>query len=135
MEIYAKWVYGKHPTDEMIMRYISEGALYFCERNGSVISAAAVTPYQGEDYHNTSWSLRLADDETAVVHILCVEPKLQKQGIARETMELIIGLSRKLEKRRCGWTLFQAISLRIAFMNLLDLLKWGRSVGTQIMWA
>lgn len=99
MEIYAKWVYGKHPTDEMIMRYISEGALYFCERNGSVISAAAVTPYQGEDYHNTSWSIRIADDEAAVVHILCVEPKLQKQGIARETMELIIGLSRKLEKK------------------------------------
>ena len=50
MEIYAKWVYGKHPTDEMIMRYISEGALYFCERNGSVISAAAVHKQVQQNY-------------------------------------------------------------------------------------
>lgn len=99
MDIYAKWVYGQHPTDEMIMGYIKEGAMYFCENDGSIISAVAVTPYQGEDYHDTEWSVVSADDEVSVVHILCVDPKLQKQGIARKTMELVIQMSRKMGKK------------------------------------
>lgn len=99
MEIFAKWVYGKHPTDEMIMGYIKEGAMYFCERDGAVVSAVAVTPYQGEDYHNTEWSLALSDGEVAAVHILCVDPKYQKQGVARDTMALVIELSKSLGKK------------------------------------
>lgn len=99
MDIYTKWVYGQHPTDEMIMGYINEGAMYFCEKDGSIISAVAVTPYQGEDYHNTEWSLMADDNEVSVVHILCVDPKLQKQGIARETMMLVIERSRNMGKK------------------------------------
>lgn len=99
MDIYARWVYGQHPNDEMIMRYISEGAMYFCEKDGSIISAVAVTPYQGEDYHNTEWSVKLNDDEVSVVHILCVDPRIQKQGIARETMGLVMEMSRNMGKK------------------------------------
>lgn len=117
MDIYAKWIYGKHPTDEMIMGYIKEGALYFCERDGSVISAAAVTPYQSEDYHNTAWSVDLTDDEAAVVHILCVDPKLQKQGVARETMGLVIELSRSLGKKAVR---LDALSCNIPAQHLYE---------------
>lgn len=99
MDIYARWIYGQHPTDEMIRQYIKEGAMYFCERNGSIISAVAVTPYQGEDYGNTEWETALSDDEVAVVHILCVNSKLQRQGIAKETMRLVIELSRSMSKK------------------------------------
>lgn len=99
MEIYAKWVYGKHPTDEMILRYIKEGAMYFCEKDGAIASALALTPCQGEDYHETEWSAALADNEVSVVHILCVDPLLQKQGIAKETMRLAIDLSRSMGKK------------------------------------
>ncbi len=95
---YAKWVYGRHPDDEMIMSYITEGAMYFCEKDGAIISAAAVTPRQDEDYHGTPWGLPLADDEVAVVHILCVDPKHHKQGIARQTMGLISQLAREMGK-------------------------------------
>lgn len=99
MDVYAKWIYGQHPTDDMILGYIRLGAMYFCEKEGSIIAAVAVTPCQGEDYHDTLWSLSLKDDETSVVHILCVDPKLQKQGIAREIMGLVIELSRSIGKK------------------------------------
>ena len=117
MSIYAKWIYGKHPTDEMIMGYIKENAMYFCESGGSVICAAAVTPYQGEDYHNTAWAVDLTDDEVAVVHILCVDPKLQKQGIARETMRLVIELSRSLCKKAVR---LDALSCNIPAQHLYE---------------
>ena len=97
--VYAKWIYGKHPSDELIMGYINENAMYFCEREGEIISAAEVTPYQGEDYHDTPWTLSLSDDEAAVVHILCVDPKHSGQGIAKETMKLIIMQSRSAGKK------------------------------------
>ncbi len=99
INIYAKWVYGQHPTDEMIRNYIQTGVMYYCEKDGDIISAAAVTPFQGDDYHDTDWAIPLADDEVSVVHILCVDPKLQKQGIAKETMQLIIELSRNINKK------------------------------------
>lgn len=48
MEIYAKWVYGQHPTDEMIKEYITEGSMYYCERDGEMIAAFALTPLSGQ---------------------------------------------------------------------------------------
>lgn len=99
MEIYGRWVYNQHPTDAMIREYIRIGAMYYCEKDGSIISAVAVTPNQGEDYHGTAWATSLSDDEAAVVHILCVDPKLQHQGIARQTMRLVIDFARSLNKK------------------------------------
>lgn len=99
IDIYAKWVYGKHPDNEMILRYIREGSMYFGERDGTVVSALAVTPYQTADYHSTEWSVNAGDNEVSVVHILCVDPKLQKQGIARDTMGLVIEQSRSMGKK------------------------------------
>lgn len=98
MGLYARWIYGQHPTDEMIQGYIRNGAMYYCEKDGSIISAVAVTQ-QGEDYHGAAWSISLRDDEVSVIHLLCVAPKLQKQGVARETMELVTELSREMNKK------------------------------------
>ena len=37
MDTCARWVYGQHPTDAMIRRYIQADAMYCCEKDGSVI--------------------------------------------------------------------------------------------------
>ena len=99
MKLYGRWVYGQHPTDEMIRKYLQAGAMYDCEQGGSIVSAVAVTPNQEADYHDTEWALSLADDEEAVAHILCVEPKLHRQGVAKQTMRLVMDLARSLNKK------------------------------------
>ena len=98
MGLYARWVYGQHPTDEMIQQYIQTGAMYYCEKDGAILSSVAVTQ-QGEGYHGAVWAFPLGDDEVSVVHLLCVAPQLQKQGVARETMGLVIELSREMNKK------------------------------------
>lgn len=98
MDTYARWIYGQHPTDEMIRRYIQANAMYYCEKDGSILSAVAVTQ-QGEEYHGAEWSASLEDDEVSVVHLLCVAPEWQGKGIARDTMGRIIELSREMGKR------------------------------------
>lgn len=98
MDTYARWVYGQHPTDEMIRAYICNGSMYYSEKDGSLLSAVAVTP-QAEDYHDSAWSVPLEDDEVSVVHLLCVAPEWQGKGIARDTMGRIIEMSREMGKR------------------------------------
>ena len=44
MAEYARWDYGRHPTDEMIIGYINGGYMYYTEENGELTSAVAVTP-------------------------------------------------------------------------------------------
>lgn len=66
MDIYARWVYGKHPTDEMIESYIQKGSMYFSEKDGSLISAVAVTP-QAEDYHDSAWLVSFRSSKKRIV--------------------------------------------------------------------
>lgn len=98
----CRWIYGLHPRADMIMDYIKEGAMYYTEEDGKMLSAVAVTPYQSEDYRTVKWAeglKELANDEVVTVHILAVNPDYQKQGIAASTMEAVKLLAGEMEKK------------------------------------
>ena len=94
MEKYARWKYGLHPTDEMIKGYIDGGYMYYEERDGEIIAAVALTPFQNEDYHPIDWSINLKDDAVFVVHILCVNPSMQRHAVAKDIMDEIVQLAK-----------------------------------------
>lgn len=94
MEKYACWKYGLHPTEEMIKRYIDDGHMYYDEKDGETIAAVALTPFQNEEYHPVDWSVDLNDDEVLVVHILCVNPRMQKHALAKDMMDEIVQLAK-----------------------------------------
>lgn len=91
---YCRWIYGKHPTDDMIEEYIKNGNMYFAEEGDMVVAAAAVTFFQNEDYHPVQWNVDAADDEVAVIHILCINPEKQRCGIAKKVVNEIIDLAK-----------------------------------------
>jgi len=99
IEKYARWVYGQHPTDEMILDYIQQNAMYILEENGAILAAVAVTMSQPEDYHYIEWQQELKDDEVAVVHILCVNSDYQKKGIGRRMVEECFHLAKTAGKK------------------------------------
>lgn len=99
MELYGRWIYGLHPTDAMILEYIRGKAMYFCRQNGQIIFAYALTPSQGADYHDTPWGLELKDDQVAVVHLLCVNPRWQHRGMGRLAMEHAVNLAKEMGKK------------------------------------
>lgn len=99
MSLYGRWIYGLHPNDAMISDYIRQGAMYYCEINGEIVSAVAVLPYQNEDYHGAKWESDLPDGDVATVHILCVNPRFQRRGIARETMLAVIEQAEIMQKK------------------------------------
>ncbi|MGN0633233.1 MAG: GNAT family N-acetyltransferase [Oscillospiraceae bacterium] len=94
MDKYGRWIYGQHPTDDMIEGYIVDGDMYFAEENGMVIAAAAVTFFQNTDYHSVQWNVDAKDDEVAVIHILCIHPKKQGCGLAKKIVKEITDLAK-----------------------------------------
>ena len=99
MPEYGRWIYGLHPSDEMIAEYVKENAVYFWEEEGDIIAAAVVTPYQPSDYHGIAWQVELEDDEVSVVHLLAVNPHFQNRGIAKKVMREIIAKAKETGKK------------------------------------
>lgn len=99
MEKNCRWIYGKHPSDDMIRAYIEEGSMFYDAEDGRIIAAVAVTPYQGEDYHNVDWNVEAEDDEVSVVHLLCTDPRVQKRGIAGQVMNEVIKMAHDSGKK------------------------------------
>lgn len=93
MAKYARWSKGKHPTAEGIRKYIDEGCMYLYRANGIIVSAMAVTMFQGDDYHAIEWSKQVADDKVAVIHILAVSPDHQGCSIGSEMIREAIRLA------------------------------------------
>ncbi len=94
IEKYARWRYNQHPTDEMIKGYADNGHMYYEEKDGKIIAAVALTPFQNEDYHPIDWGVNLMDNEVLVVHILCVNPMIQNRGVAKSIVNDIIQLAK-----------------------------------------
>lgn len=99
IERYARWSKGKHPTAEGIRAYIKEGSMYLYRKDDGIAGAMAVTMYQGEDYHAIEWSLQIADDEAAVIHILAVGPDCQGEGIGTEMIREAIRIAKMKGKK------------------------------------
>ena len=93
LSVYARWVYGQHPTEEMITNYVRQGNMYCSEDGTDITAAVAVTPYQTDDYHGINWQLALKDDEVAVVHILAVNPRFRNRGCAKAMVREVISLA------------------------------------------
>lgn len=94
MDKYGKWIYGQHPTDEMIQGYITNENMYYAEENGMIIAAAAVTFFQNENYHPVQWNVEAEDNEIAVIHILCINPDKQGCGLAKKIVNEIIEIAK-----------------------------------------
>ena len=99
MNIHARWIYGKHPTDAMIQSYIDRQEMYLFMDGQNVVGMIAVAMYQGEDYHEILWSENLKDDEVASLHILAVLPEYQGKVVSNKMMAEIISLVRENGKK------------------------------------
>ena len=99
MDIHARWIYGKHPTDVMIQSYIDRQEMYLYMDGQNIAAMAAITMYQGEDYHEIIWSQNLKDDEVASLHILTVVPEYQGKGVSKKMMEEIFSLAMEKGKK------------------------------------
>ena len=94
IEKYARWEYGKHPTDESLKAYIDRGEMYVLMDGEEIAGMAAVAMCQGDDYLNISWEKDLSKDEVATVQLLAVCPDHRGKSlglrILDEAMEIAV---------------------------------------------
>ena len=115
MDIHARWIYGKHPADEMIQAYMDRQEMYLYMDGQNIAAMTAITMYQSEDYHEIFWSQNLKDDEVASLHIFAVAPEYQGKGVAKRMMADIISLVKKcLFAENTDWTDFLYYELPIS---------------------
>ena len=124
MRQFCPWEYGVYPTDALLREHIDNGDLYYMERDGVILSALVLLPYQEENYAwENPWGAALEDDQVATVHMLGVNPGMLGQGIARRSVEAAIQKAREMEKRWCAWMHFPAIFRRKSYTALWALRK------------
>ena len=100
MRQFCPWEYGVYPTDALLREHIHNGDLYYMERNGAILSALVLLPYQEENYAwENPWGAALEDDQVATVHMMGVNPGLQGQGIAHRSVEAAIQKAREMGKK------------------------------------
>jgi ribosomal protein S18 acetylase RimI-like enzyme len=84
---HARWVYGKHPTDELLRSYIDRGEMYMLTDGDHIAGMVAVVMCQGTDYEAITWAENLANDQVATLHLLAILPGYRGQSLGRKILE------------------------------------------------
>ena len=87
MRQYARWVYGKHPTDEGLMSLLGRGELYLWKEGDDVAGMIAIVMGQEQAYECIPWAETLANDQVATIHLLAVCPPYQGRGLGSRMLE------------------------------------------------
>lgn len=99
IEKYARWVYGKHPTDEGLRSYIENGEMFLLMDGGTVAGMVAIVMHQGADYEDVPWAERLENDQVATLHLLAVCPEYRGRTLGNTILELAGELAKQQGKK------------------------------------
>ena len=95
----ARWVYGKHPTDEALRSFIENGEMYLLADGGTVAGMVAIVMHQGTDYEDIPWTEKLENDQVATLHLLAVCPEYRGRSLGNTILELAGELAKQQGKR------------------------------------
>ena len=94
-----QWKKNIYPNDGDWTAYIRKGEMYLILQEADVIGAVAVTNGQSEEYRKIHWTVKIKDQEAAVVHLLMIVPEYQGQGVATAALDEIIKLAVAKKKK------------------------------------
>ena len=94
-----QWKKNIYPNDGDWTAYIRKGEMYLILQEADVIGAVAVTNGQSEEYRKIHWTVKIKDQEAAVVHLLMIVPEYQGQGAATAALDEIIKLAVAKKKK------------------------------------
>ena len=92
---YTNWKKGMYPTIETAEMTQRNGTLYVLEDNGEICASVILNHVQPCEHYKINWKYDASDDETMVVHTLCVPPSKAGRGYGSAMMEYIKNLAIK----------------------------------------
>lgn len=99
MPYYCRWIYGIHPNDQLIKRYIDNGDMYYSEKDSEIAAAVVITELEEGEYCEVNWGYDFSKDEVAIIHIICINPKFQRMGLARKTLAAAEKIAKEAGKK------------------------------------
>lgn len=85
METHGIFQWDKlYPTKEDFLDDIKKEQLYIGEMDDNIAVVYAVNEECDEEYKNGKWNN--PDSECRIIHRLCVNPRFQNQGVAKNTL-------------------------------------------------
>lgn len=79
---YTNWQRGKYPTVKDAEKSLSQGSLYVGEEGNELWGSVILNDVQLPEYKKIPWEYSV--DKALVIHTLCISPRFQGQGKARE---------------------------------------------------
>lgn len=96
----ARWVYGRHPTDEGLRSYIKNGEMYLLMGDQDTVAGMiAIVMHQGSDYEAVPWTEELGNDQVATLHLLAVCPEYRGRALGSTILELAGELAKQHGKK------------------------------------
>ncbi len=93
IEKHARWVYGKHPTDELLKAYIDRGEMYVLMDCDDIAGITVIAMCQGDDYTSIAWQDDLENDQVATVHLLAVCPAFRGNALGIKMLDNIMDIA------------------------------------------
>ena len=101
IEKYARWVYGKHPTDEALRSFIENGEMYLLADGGTVAGMVAIrftfwlsarnTGEEPSAIRSLNWPVNWQSNKGREQYVLmCWNPTI-RPGIYMKRMDLFFG--------------------------------------------
>lgn len=94
-----RWTLGVYPTIDDVRGHIEAGELYVGWLDGTPVAGMALVAHEDEVYAEVPWITPADDDETAVIHLLCVHPRARGHQVGAQMVREAIRLSREMGMR------------------------------------
>jgi len=96
MESRGIYQWNEHyPTLDIISGDVENGSMYVIKEENSIWGIIAINEEQSPEYYNLSWGCN--EGKALVVHRLAVQPKKQRNGIAKELMDFAENYAKEKE--------------------------------------
>ena len=79
-----QWVWGRYPTEQMLLADIRKGVLYLVWEYGQHVACVVVTSEQDPEYLPVNWEFGL---KPGLIHKLAVHPRYRRQGVAGRILD------------------------------------------------
>lgn len=88
------WRRGGHPSEEFVAGLIDDGSMMVAMYGEQVIGAVGIDHDLGHDYGRLPWLVDVAEEQTAVIHLLVIDQAWRGRGLSRELLMACLDESR-----------------------------------------
>jgi ribosomal protein S18 acetylase RimI-like enzyme len=86
----ASWTKDVYPSKEDLRKHLEDDLFYVMEEEGKYAGAGCISMHEDENYLNAPWSLKLKEDQIAVLHLLAIHPDYRGKGLSKMLLKHII---------------------------------------------